>query len=185
MAFVFDAAPGSSTANSYVSVAEADDYFAAHLESSFWAISAAKKQAALVQATNRIDREKFGGQLTARNTQKLQFPRSYVLSRDSMMVNPDFSDASNAYYYRNPNTIPHEVEQATCEMALYYLKQISGEYSVDDNDLETLTNYKVGPLDLAIKDGIKADRLPTRVAELLKALGSNGWLAGQSLRYTA
>ena len=185
MAFTFDADTGSSTANSYISVADADDYFAAHLESSFWAIPAAKKQAALVQATNRIDREKFGGQLTHRNIQRLQFPRSYVLSRDSMMVNPDFNDAYNTYYFRNPDIIPEEVKQATCEMALYYLKQISGEFTVDDNDLETLNNYKVGPLDLAIKDGIKADRLPTRVAQLLKALGSNGWLAGQSLRFTA
>jgi hypothetical protein len=185
MAFVFDPTAGSSTANSYISVADADDYFAAHLESSFWAISTTKKQAALVQATNRIDREKFGGQLTQRNVQKLQFPRSYVLSRDAAMVNPDFSDATNGFYFRSPTTIPAEVEQATCEMALYYLKQIGGEFTVDDNDLETLTNYKVGPLDLAIKDGIKADRLPTRVAQLLKALGSNGWLSGQPLRFTA
>lgn len=183
--FTFDSTAGGANANSYVSVADADDFFAAHLESSFWAIPTAKKQAVLVQATNRIDREKFGGQLTQRNTQRLQFPRSYVLSRDTVMVNPDFNDAYNAYYFRNPTTIPLEVKQATCEMALYLLKRASGEFTVDDNDLETLTNYKVGPLDLAIKDGIKADRLPTTVQQYLVALGSNGWLAGQPLRFTA
>jgi len=184
MTFAYDATAGSSTANSYISVAEADDYFAAHLESSFWSISAAKKQAALVQATNRIDREKFGGQLTNRIVQKLQFPRSYVLTRDTR-TSPVATFETLGYYYRDPNTIPNEIKQATCEMALYLLKRVGGEFTVDDNDLETLSNYKVGPLDLAIKDGIKADRLPTTVQDLLRALGENGWLAGQPLKFTA
>lgn len=185
MAFVFDSTTGGANANSYISVAEADDFFAAHLESSFWAIPTAKKQAALVQATNRIDREQFGGQLTHRNTQRLQFPRSYLIARDTQMVNPEFNDAYNSFYFRNPDTIPLELKQATCEMALYLLKRQSGEFSVDDNDLETLSNYKVGPLDLAIKDGVKADRLPTVVQQYLRAIGPNGWVGGQPLKFTA
>lgn len=186
MAFIFDSTSGGANANSYLAVAEADDFFAAHLDSSFWSITTTKKQAALVQASNRIDREYFGGQLTQRNTQRMQWPRSYVLTRDSSgSVTPDFNDALNSYYFRAPTVIPLEIKQATCEMALYYLKQNSGEFTVDDNDLETLTNYKVGPLDLAIKDGIKADRLPTTVQQYLKALGSNGWTSGQPLSFTA
>jgi hypothetical protein len=70
-------------------------------------------------------------------------------------------------------------------MALYLLKRQSGEFSVDDNDLETLSNYKVGPLDLAIKDGVKADRLPTAVKQLLKAIGPNGWLGETGVKFTA
>lgn len=182
--FTFDSTVGGANANSYVSVAEADDFFAAHLDSSFWSIPAAKKQAALVQATNRIDREQFGGQLTDRNTQRLQFPRSYICVRDAN-VDATFNDAFNSFYFRSPTIIPLELKQATCEMALYLLKRQAGEFSIDDNDLETLTNYKVGPLDLAIKDGVKADRLPTSVQQLLKAIGPNGWLSGQSLKFTA
>lgn len=185
MAFTFDSTVGGGSANSYISVAEADDYFTGHLDSSVWSIPTAKKQAALVQATNRIDRERFGGQLTHRNTQRLQFPRSYLITRDSQFVNPEFSDAYNSFYFHSPTIIPKEVKQATCEMALYLLKRAAGEFSVDDNDLETLSNYKVGPLDLAIKDGVKADRLPTAVQQLLKAIGPNGWISGQTLRFTA
>ncbi len=185
MAFVFDSTVGGANSNSFVSVSDGDDFFAAHLESDWWtALSTGKKQAALVQATNRIDRERFGGQMTQRFIQRLSFPRLYVVCRD-YNISPTDSFAIDGIYYRNPNTIPREVKEATCEMALYYIKQAAGENTVDDNDLETLKNYKVGPLDLAIKDGIKADRLPTKVAELLLAIGPNGWLAGQPLRFTA
>lgn len=185
MAFVFNAASGSSTANSYVTVAEADDYFAGTLGLSNWtALSAARKQGALVQATNRIDSESFGGQLTDRTQQVLQWPRSYVLTRDTRTSATNTFEV-NGYYYRDPVIIPREIKQATFELAYHYIIKDSGEFTVDDNDLETLTSYKVGPLDLGIKDGIKADRLPTKVTNLLKALGANGWLAGQPLRFTA
>lgn len=185
MAFVFDSTVGGAASNSYLSVSEADDFFAANLDSSFWAISTAKKQAVLAQATNRIDREAFGGQLTNRNVQRLQFPRTGLAARDTNQASAESNDVFNSFYYISPTIIPNELKQATCEMALYLLKRANGEFSVDDNDLETLTNYKVGPLDLAIKDGITADRLPTAVKQLLKAISPTGWIAGQTLKFTA
>jgi len=185
MAFTFNATAGSDSANSYATVQEADDYFAGTLGLSDWsALSLAKKQAVLVQATNRLDCERYGGQLTDRYVQALQWPRAYVLSRDAT-VNTDNSFDVNSFYYRSPDVIPREVKQAMFEQAYHYILKDAGEYTVDDNDLETLTNYKVGPLDLAIKDGLRADRLPTKVQNLLKAIGPNGWFAGQPLRFTA
>lgn len=185
MAFVFNATPGSATANSYVSVAEADDYFAGTLGLSNWTVlTVQRKQAALVQATNRLDCERYGGQLTDQYTQVLQWPRSYIFSRDSN-VNPGTTFDIASFYYRDSNTIPREVKQATFELAYHYVLKDTGEFTMDDNDLETLTSYKVGPLDLGVKDGVKADRIPTKVAALLRALGPNGWMSGQSLRFTA
>lgn len=167
MAFVFDSTPKSATANSYVSVSEADDYFAAHLDSNFWPTSLKDKQAALVMATNRIDAENFQGRRTEL-TQSLQWPRSWVVARA-------FIDS---------NTIPRELKIATFEMALHYLKMKAGEFTVDENDLETLDKYKIGPLDVQIKANVKADRIPTKVKQLLKAIGPVAWLGDGALRYT-
>lgn len=183
MAFTFDSTVGGANANSYVSVSDADDYFTAHLEGSFWtALTAGQKQAALVQATNRIDMEQFGGQRTNQNTQRLAFPRAYIVSRDFNTNNTNVVDF-NGVYFRDMNTIPKEIVDATCEQALYYVKQSAGEFSVDDNDLETLSKFKLGPMDFTIKDGIKADRLPSKVKQLLKATGPNAWSSGDTLQY--
>lgn len=167
MAFVFDSTPKSATANSYVSVSEADDYFAAHLDSNFWPTSLKEKQAALVMATNRIDAETFQGRRTEL-TQSLQWPRSYVVARD----------------FIDTDIIPRELKIATFEMALHYLKMKAGEFTVDENDLETLDKYKIGPLDVQIKANVKADRIPTKVKQLLKAIGPAVWVGDGTLRYT-
>ena len=183
MAFTFDSTVGGADANSNVSVTYADDYFAAHLESSFWSIPTATKQAALVQATNRLDMEQYGGQRTYESVQRLQWPRLWILDRDGSMNSQQYEDFSGNLY-RPGDVIPKEMMDATCEMALYYLKQVAGEFSVDDNDLETLSKYKLGPMDFTIKDGIKADRLPAKVQTLLKATGPNSWTAGQGQTLT-
>ena len=164
MAFVFDSTTKSATANSYVSVSEADDYFAAHLDSNFWPTASKDKQAALVMATNRIDAETFQGRRTEL-TQSLQWPRLWVVTRDS-------------------NIIPRELKIATFEMALHYLKMKAGEFTVDENDLETLDKYKVGPLDVQIKSNVKADRIPTKVKQLLKAIGPQAWSGDSQLAFT-
>lgn len=184
MAFTFDATVGGASANSYVSVSEADDFFAAHLEGSLWPTALQQKQAALVMATNRIDRESFGGQRTFQNVQRLNWPRTWIVDRD-VRHDPSLIDAYSGFYYRDPNTIPNELKQATFEMALYYIKQVAGENTVDDNDLETLSTYKIGPLSVGIQTGIKADRLPTKVKELLKSIGPNCWIGAPGITFTA
>lgn len=166
MAFVFDSTPKSASANSYVSVSEADDYFAAHLDSNFWPTAAKDKQAALVMATNRIDAETFQGRRTDLD-QALQWPRSLVVARA-------FIDS---------NTVPRELKIATFEMALHYLKMKAGEFTVDENDLETLDKYKIGPLDVQIKGNVKADRLPSKVKRLLQAIGPQVWSGEGPLRF--
>lgn len=163
MAFTFDASVGGTAANSYVDVAEADDYFTAHLEGSFWPSAAESKQAALVQATNRIDMEMFGGERST-TSQSLAWPRKDIYPHDQP-VNSAISSTE----------IPKYLKQATMEMALHYLKMAAGEFSVDENDLETLSGYKLGPMDFKIKDGIKGDRLPSKVQNLLRAIGVNAW----------
>jgi len=163
MAFTFDATAGGSSANSFVSVSYADDYFAGNLESATWGIPSAQKQAALVQATRRLNSETYGGRRNT-STQSLAFPRQFIIAYDV----PDQA-------YIDSTTIPELLAQATCELALHYLKQVNGEFSVDDRDLETLTSYKLGPMDFGIRGGYKADSLPQKVKNLLSSIGVNGW----------
>jgi hypothetical protein len=106
------------------------------------------------------------------------------------IIDRDFEKAAEyAYtgplgnYYRAGNTMPKELQDAVCEQALHYIKLQAGEYTVDENDLETLTSLKIGPIDMAIKSNVKADRLPTRVKQLLVAIGPNGWTGERPLKY--
>ena len=151
----FDSTISGTDSNSYISVAVADAYFAFHLDGvQFWnSLPTVTKQAALVQATNRLDAENYSGRITV-NDQRLQWPRSFVADRkaDSFIDN---------------DKIPRELVDATCEMALHYLKVQAGEFTVDENDLEALKTMKIGPIDVTIKDNIKADRLPSRVKTIL------------------
>lgn len=167
MAFVFDATPMSPTANSYVAVEFADDYFTAHLQHSKWdTLSTLDKQRALVMATQRLDVEWYMG-LTTTQTQHLIWPRRVVISRDMNHVGSGF--------ILDPYTIPKYLQWATCEQALVYIDIMNSEYMVEDNDLETLTSYKIGPMDIKIKPGLKADRIHGKVATFLEAIGPNVW----------
>lgn len=179
MAFTFDATVSGPASNSYVTVAEANDYFAAHLEASYWPTKDTDKQAALVMATNRIDMESFGGSVTD-GEQSLQWPRQFIMRRGTT---DDTQYTASGTYYRDSATIPQEVKKATFEQALHYLKMSAGEFTVDENDLETLTKYKIGPLDVSIAPNMKADRLPSKVKNLLQATGPNAWNGENPLTY--
>lgn len=188
MAFVFDSTVGDTAANSYISVSNANDYFAGRLGTDLWdALTPAKKEKVLVMATKRIDRERFGGQLTYYGIQALQWPRNGVVSRN-YTADPTFAPTfePTGFYYIDSNTIPLELEQATCEMALFYLKELNDDTTVvGDYDLETLTSYQIGPINVGIKANVKADRLPTVVKELIQAIGRNAWLGDPGIRFFA
>lgn len=170
----FDSTLSGSASNSYIDVATADNHFQFHLQGQeYWtSLPTPTKQAALVQATNRLDAENYSGRPTL-DSQNLQWPRSFVVSRNRRPTDV-VQDVGGAFYIDN-DIIPKPLIEATCELALHLLKQQAGESTVDDEDLETLSSMKIGPLDVSIKDGIKADRLPTRVKRLLSSIGMNAW----------
>lgn len=179
----FDSTISGPASNSYIAVATADSYFALHLDgATYWAsIPTGTKQAALVQASNRIDMEQFSGR-PASDSQRLQWPRSFVVARNQY-PNQNILEGAGGQYYVSSTIIPKELEEAVCEQALYYLKQQAGDFTVDENDLETLTAYKIGPIDVGIKGNLKADRIPTKVKRLLSAIGYEAWLGTAQLTY--
>jgi len=93
--------------NSYISVADADVYFSERLNTTPWQnADNTTKEAALIQATTMIDAYfNFYGEKTD-PAQPLDWPRKGVYLDGVELDN---------------NTIPAQVEKATCEQALYLL----------------------------------------------------------------
>lgn len=102
---------GASNANSFVSVAEATAYLEGRLNSSAWSgASAADQAAALVEATRELSARPWCGSRVT-TTQALAWPRQWA---------PD-PDAPGATYYA-ATIIPQRVKDATCELALEFLR---------------------------------------------------------------
>lgn len=101
---------GGATSNSYVTTAEADTYFATRYNNSTWtALTTAQKEAALITATEQIDRLRFrylryGSEIeNADDYQRLEFPRSYTLDIAGVAI------------------VPLEVKKATYEQAWFVI----------------------------------------------------------------
>lgn len=168
MAFVFDSTPGSATANSFVSVTDADDYFSGRFENDLWtALPSATKQRLLATATRRLDAENYYGSRHSQ-TQSLQFPRDVVFNRDS-------------YPYAS-NEIPRNLKYATCELAYFALKQDDRIVSeIELHDAQGLDAFSVGPLSYQFNGRLKMDALPETVKNELKAIGHQIWLGGATM----
>lgn len=78
MAIIIDATAAGASANSYVTLAEANAYFASRLGSSLWNDQDDEtKKAALVTAANHLEAQVYRG-ARATDTQRLAWPRSGV-----------------------------------------------------------------------------------------------------------
>lgn len=149
------ATAGLSTSNSYISVSAADTYFTERLQATAWTgEDTDDKERALIMATRRIDQEEFKGTKTDTG-QALKFPRTDT-----------FDDDGEEYA---TNTIPVEVERATCELAIKYL--IDDDDSSDplaDTGLEQFSRARVGPIDVTVRRDFLAVPLPQIVVQYLR-----------------
>lgn len=161
MAITLITTPGDPDANSYVSLTEAENYFAGRLNNSLWELNSSSLPRALITATRRIDTERFSG-IRETRSQALQFPRSLIYDADG--------------YPYDANTIPRNLKNAVCELAYFYLQQNERLVSeVELHDAQFLSDYKVGPLSYSFK-GDGNNVLPNSVKAELKAIGANTWL---------
>lgn len=103
MAFKAEDGTGLADSNSYVSVTDADAYFADRNNAAWAAALTANKQYALIRATQAVD--EYGGTnflgYKSSSTQALEWPRT---------------DAEDAYGYTLTG-VPKAVKTATCEAA--------------------------------------------------------------------
>ena len=123
--------------NSFVSSAEADTYFTDRIYSDIWfAGTTTDQDLALVTASGILDRLTYLGTATPTTSYPLSFPRDMVFYDskfgDKIELNDDRTNS-------DPGTIPQAIKDATCELALHLLNNIStladnenGQYPVKD-----------------------------------------------------
>lgn len=156
---MIDATPSSPSANSYVTLDEADAYFADRLDSSLWtelASDDSNRERAAKTATRMLDEllANLPGEKTVR-TQKLRWPRYGIIDVDGGYV--------------DPQTIPTAVKEAVFEMMIDLLDE-------DAADQRTLLSYgitegKLGPVSFKLSNLAANSVVSDAVIGKLKLLG--------------
>jgi hypothetical protein len=127
MAATIVATAGSATANSFVTEAEMTAYCDARLNAAIWTADEAQV-AALIEATRDINLMVFKGTRVTR-VQALAWPRDWAINPDQPEV--EYIGNIELMYFPN-NAVPQRVKDATCELALQYLKQGGTDLAVAD-----------------------------------------------------
>jgi len=149
MSVTFDSTSGATSANSYISVEDADNYFAKRMHTDNWdAASDVNKQKALMDATRRLDRIEYTGEKT-NNDQALEWPRTGATLRDEAL---------------DDDIIPTRILDATCELALAVLSS-----NINPGLPEGVQSFTVGGVSVALS-GPPSSTFPPEVDRLIAPL---------------
>ena len=177
MAVTIDATVGGASANSYLTLAQADAYVEAMIESADvakWGTGGAdSRNRALTAAAERLDRERFIGART-NDTQARQWPREGVRKPDTYVrtYTAGFPFRLTEDYYTN-SEIPDQIKRAQIELAVYLHNNVEG---IGLGGLEDFKTVKLGDLEVTPdKTGaIGADRVPPMFERYLTGLRISG-----------
>lgn len=150
--------------NSYISITDADSYFATRYGASAWAaLSTETKDQLLITATQRIDTLRLKGRKYV-YTQTLNFPR---------YLDRNIEYQQDYLYDVNLNTIPEVVEKATCEEAFALLNtELTKRRELQE---QGVTSFTIGKLSETFSDNVSSSSLLSSDAKnLLKS-----WIAGK------
>ena len=177
MAVTIDATAGGASANSYLTLADAQaivDGMVEDADVTAWASATDdQKNRALYTATQRLDRERFIG-ARATNTQALQWPRTGVRRPDTY-VNTYASGfpfrISEDYF--SETEIPDQVKRAQVVLAVYLNNNKDG---IGLSGLEDFKSVQLGSLNVTPdKTGaVGADRVPPLLERYLTGLRISG-----------
>ena len=159
MALTITSTAKDPSANSYISLADANYFFSTKFkESAAWlALTNDQRSQLLIEATRILETYVYGGTRTT-TTQALSWPRANLVSREGTIV--------------NSQTIPKLLEAAQCEMAAWLLTE--DERMLSDIDLLQVDQFKAGPLDIKVKAA--AVTVPPMVKALLSAISPEALL---------
>ena len=135
--------------NSYVDVEFADEYFSTSLTAEKWENTDEEtKEKALIQATKRIDMQKFAGFTVSRYFEVIDsYNQPFLQSRlgdleDQKLAFPRVFEYRGRDLYQKE--VPTEVKEATCEEALALLKHLDNASKRDERIKQGLIRYRVG-----------------------------------------
>ena len=178
MAIAINATVGSASANSYLTLAAAQeiiDGFVQDADVTAWASATTDlKNRALFTATQRLDRERFLG-ARATDTQALQWPRTGVRKPDTYINTyaVGFPFRITTDYYTDTE-IPQQVQYAQVVLATYLNNNPDG---IGLSGLEDYKNVKIGSLDVTPNVGfgaVGADKVPPLMERYLTGLRISG-----------
>ena len=163
MAITITATAGSATANSYLSLTDAQAIIDGLIEDddvTAWSSATTdQKNRALYTATVRIDRERFLGARST-DTQALQWPRTGVRKPDTYINTyaTGFPFRISTDYFTDTE-IPEQVKKAQAILAVYLNNNKDG---LGLSGLEDFKNVKIGNLDATpnFYGSVGADRVP-------------------------
>ena len=147
MAVTIDATTGGASANSYMTLAQADAYVEAMISSSDvskWSTGTDDtRNRALTAAAQRLDRERFLG-ARATDTQSLQWPRTGVRKPDTYVNTyaTGFPFRISEDYFTDTE-IPDQIKRAQIELAVYLHNNPDG---INLSGLNDFKKVKVGTL---------------------------------------
>ena len=126
MGLVVEDGTGLSNANSYISLADANTYWIDHGSPSEWdAATTTEKSAALMYATRWLDDNFDWYSYIYTYTQSLGWPRNTYFDNENRQI--------------DGATVPQRIKDATCELALYHLKD-----NINSVDNDGVLSEKVG-----------------------------------------
>ena len=179
MAITIDATVGGASANSYLTLAAAQDLIDGMVENddvTAWASATTdQKNRALYSATQRLDRERFLG-ARATDTQALQWPRTGVRKPDTYIntyaVGFPFRITTD---YFTDTEIPIQIKQAQVVLAVYLNNNKDG---MGLSGLEDYKSVSIGSLSVttagASSMATGADRVPPIFERYLTGLRISG-----------
>lgn len=158
MAFVFtvETGVGVAGANSYVSVAFADDYFAVDpvFLATWTALTLANKQIYLAWSTRIVDQKvRWRGEKT-KEANALRWPRTGVYDRDGILI-PD-------------NVIPTQLKELVCE----FLKFLQKADPTTAQEILNIKREKLDVLEIEYQDQTSQSIYPPLFGQLVVGIGS-------------
>ena len=177
MAITIDATVGGASANSYLTLSDANDL----VEGMVLSTDAAKwdsgtddnRNRSLVTATQRIDRERFLG-ARADDDQALQWPRTGVRKPDTYIntYSVGFPFRITTDYFTT-SEIPDQIKRATVVLAVYLHNNVDG---IELSGLEDFKSLQVGSINLTpnFYGATGADRIPPMVERYFTGLRISG-----------
>lgn len=156
MSLIVEDGTGLSTAQSYVSVADATTYHAAQGNAA-WAAAAtdALREAALVRATAAID--------------ALNDWRGYRTNQDQALAWPRIGAVDDDGYGIASDAIPQRLKNAVCEGALVELAS-SGALTPELDRGGAIRRERAGAVEVEYMGGASAKTVYTKIDVLLKSL---------------
>ncbi|MFW6084875.1 MAG: DnaT-like ssDNA-binding protein [Gemmatimonadota bacterium] len=156
-----DATVGGESANSYVTLEEANAYFDDRLNAAAWDdASEENRTRALLQATRRLEQEEYEGEPV-----DPPVDADVVGSRQALKW-PRHATDDDAGWTFDEEAVPEIVRRAQMELALAYLAADSDRDA--DTGLEGFAQVAVGPIEVTPRHAHRAGTLPENVRRILR-----------------